>query len=79
MHFVSTFSHIIFMFRILFWFLALSCRESQKNRSKIILKLLKAVSPHSPDIGQNLDGGISNLLISGQSLIKENCHYSRTR
>ena len=32
----------------------------------------------SPDIGQNSDGGISDFLISGQSLIKENCHISRT-
>ena len=34
--------------------------------------------PQSPDIGQNLDGGISDFQISGQSLIKENCHNSRT-
>ena len=32
----------------------------------------------SPDIGQNSDGGISNFQISDQSLIKENCHNSRT-
>ena len=32
----------------------------------------------SLDIGQNFDGGISNLRISVQSLIKENCHNSRT-
>ena len=31
-----------------------------------------------PDIGQNLDGGISDFRISDQSLIKENCHTSRT-
>ena len=30
------------------------------------------------DIGENSDGGISDLQISGQSLIKENCHNSRT-
>ena len=35
-------------------------------------------SSQSPDIGQNSDGGISDLRISGQSLIKENCHNSRT-
>ena len=35
-------------------------------------------SPHSPDIGQNSDGGISDFRISGQSLIKESCHNSRT-
>ena len=32
----------------------------------------------SPDIGQNADGDISDFRISGQSLIKENCHNSRT-
>ena len=35
-------------------------------------------SPQSPDTGQNLDGVIPDLRISGQSLIKENCHNSRT-
>ena len=34
--------------------------------------------PQSPDIKQNLNGGISDFRISGQSLIKENCHNSRT-
>ena len=34
-------------------------------------------SPQSPDIGQNSDG-ISDSQISGQSLIKENVHNSRT-
>ena len=33
--------------------------------------------PQSPDIGQNSDAGISDFQISGQSFIKENCHYSR--
>ena len=33
----------------------------------------------SPDIGQNSDGVISDFRISVQSLIKENCHNSRTR
>ena len=32
----------------------------------------------SLDIGQNSDGGISDFRISGQSLIKRNCHNSRT-
>ena len=32
----------------------------------------------SLDIVQNSDGGISDFRISGQSLIKENCHNSRT-
>ena len=31
----------------------------------------------SPDIWKNSDGGISNFQISGQSIIKENCHNSR--
>ena len=35
-------------------------------------------SPQSPDIGQNPDGVIYNFRISGQSLIKENGHNSRT-
>ena len=34
--------------------------------------------PQSPDIGQNSDGDISDFWISGQPLIKENCHNSRT-
>ena len=34
--------------------------------------------PQSLVIGQNSDGGISEFGISGQSLIKENCHKSRT-
>ena len=32
----------------------------------------------SPDIGKNSDVGISNFRISGQSVIKENCHNSGT-
>ena len=32
----------------------------------------------SPDIGQNLDEGISNFRISGQSFINENFHNSGT-
>ena len=35
-------------------------------------------SPQFPDIGQNSDGGMSDLRISGQSLIKVNCLNSRT-
>ena len=34
--------------------------------------------PQSPDIGQNSDVGISDFRISGLSLIKGNCHNSRT-
>ena len=33
----------------------------------------------STDIGQNSDRGTSNFRISGQFLIKENCHNSRTK
>ena len=39
---------------------------------------MKSNSPQSPDIGQNLDGGISDFWISVQSFIKGNCHNSRT-
>ena len=35
-------------------------------------------SPQSPNIGQKSNGGISNFRISGQSLMNENCHNSRT-
>ena len=34
--------------------------------------------PQSPDTGQNSDGDISDFQISGQSLMNENCHKSRT-
>ena len=40
--------------------------------------LLSLTRPSLPDIGQNSDGGVFNFPISGQSLIKENCHNSRT-
>ena len=35
--------------------------------------------PQSTDIGQNLDGGICDLRISGQSLKSKNCDNSKTR
>ena len=35
-------------------------------------------SPQSPDIWQNSDVAISDFWSFGQSLIKENCHNSRT-
>ena len=35
-------------------------------------------SPQSPNNGQNVDGGISDFWISGQSFINGNCHNSRT-
>ena len=42
-------------------------------------KLVFLTSPQSPpDIRQNLDGGISDFRISGQSLIKESCDNPRT-
>ena len=34
--------------------------------------------PQSPDIWKNSDGGSSDFRISGHSLIKGNCHNSRT-
>ena len=34
--------------------------------------------PKSQDFGQNSDGAISDFQISGQSLIKLNCHNCRT-
>ena len=34
--------------------------------------------PQSPDIGQNVDGDISDVWLSGQSLVKVNFHNSRT-
>ena len=33
-------------------------------------------SPQSPDIGQNSDVGISDFRISGQFILKDNCHNS---
>ena len=44
----------------------------------ILAKISISYSPQSPDIRQNSDGGIFDFRISGQSLIKENCHNSRT-
>ena len=44
----------------------------------ILVKFAIHNSSQSPDTGQNSDGGISGFRISGQSLIKENCHNSRT-
>ena len=35
--------------------------------------------PHSSDVGQNSDGGLSDFRSSSQSLIKGNCHNFRTR
>ena len=40
--------------------------------------MVSTTCPESPDIEKNSDGGISDFLISGQFLIKENCHNSRT-
>ena len=34
--------------------------------------------PQSPDVGQNSEGDKSDFQISDQSLIKEDCHNSRT-
>ena len=40
--------------------------------------MVSITCPRSLDIGQNSDRDISNFQISAQSLIKENCHNSRT-
>ena len=39
---------------------------------------MTSLTCQSPDIGENSDWGISNLLISGQSVINKNCHNSGT-
>ena len=44
----------------------------------IRIKFAISNSPQSPDIGRNSNGGVSDFRVSGQSLIKENCHNSRT-
>ena len=44
----------------------------------ICVKFNISNSSHSPDIWQNSDGGISDFQISGQSLIIENYHNSRS-
>ena len=51
------------------------------NNSEAVLNLVFLTGPQSPDIGQNSkdkDGGISDFRISSQSLMKRNCHNSRT-
>ena len=40
--------------------------------------LVSITRPSLSDIGKNSDGGTFNFRISGQSLIKGNCHNSRT-
>ena len=40
--------------------------------------LVSLTHPQSSDIGQNSHGVISDFRDSGQSLVKENCHNSRT-
>ena len=52
---------------------------SVKFHWRDLCKIWYPYSPQSPDIGQNSDGGISDFRISGPSLVKENCHNSRTR
>ena len=55
-------------------FLSIQLNSVRDNHAKFGIHNL----PQSPDIGQNSDGGISDFRISGQSLIKENSHNSRT-
>ena len=54
------------------------CSIQQHLTKDICDKFSISYSHQSPDIGQNSDGGISDFRISGQPLIKENCHNSRT-
>ena len=54
------------------------CSIQQHSIRDICVKFGIHNSAQSPDIGKNSDGGISDFRISGQSLIKENCHNSRT-
>ena len=56
-----------------------SCRVSNPFLIETFVpNLVPLTRPQSPDIGQNSDGGISNFWVSGQSLLKENCHNFRT-
>ena len=54
------------------------CSIQQYSIRDIRTKFSIHNSPPSPNIGQNSDEGISDFQISGESLIKENCHKSRT-
>ena len=54
------------------------CRIQYHSIRNIRAKFGIHNSSQSPDIGKNSNGGISNFRISGQSLIKENCHNSKT-
>ena len=59
--------------------LGTSFRSTQYHSSRDVrAKLGIPNSSKSPDIRQNSDEGISDFQISGQSLIKRNCHNSRT-
>ena len=49
-----------------------------RERGGLISPPAPQTRPSLRDIGQNSDGGISDFQISGQSLVKENCHGSRT-
>ena len=48
------------------------------NLGETFVPNLVSLTCSSLQIGQNLDGGMSNFQISGQSLIKENCHNPRS-
>ena len=54
------------------------CSIQQPFITSIHVKFCIPNFPQSPNIGQNSDRDISNFRISGQSLIKENYHNSRT-
>ena len=53
------------------------CSIQQRFTREVLTKFDIPNSPQSPDIGQNSDGCIADFRISGQSLIKGNCHNSR--
>ena len=54
------------------------CSIQWQSIRNICAKVGSRNLPQSPDIRQNSDGSISDFGISGQSLIKENYHNSRT-
>ena len=54
------------------------CSIQQHSIRDIRAKFCIHNLPQSPDIGQNSDRSIFDFRISGKSLMKENCHKSRT-
>ena len=54
------------------------CRIQYHFIKDILTNFVNPYLPQFPVIGQNSDGGISDFWISGQSLMKTNCHNLRT-